>query len=207
MSSKILLSACVGLLLVFTTCTPTQASLIATDNFDSPGGWSDNRLSTISVLGNETIMGGVNVFGAGASTSQTFSLSGSQSSIDLGLRFFHFDSWDTGESFRIFLDGNLVYQRAFNQAVFGSDEVLFNEPGPVNRTDAYVDINLNYATTASNVTVTFTSTLDQPAFDESWGIDNFVLSDDLTTAAVPEPAGFAIFAGLSGVCCCVRRRR
>lgn len=188
------------------TDSRAHASIIATDNFDSVGGWSDNRLSTISVLGNESILGGVSLFGAGTATSQTFALTGNQSSVDLGLRFFHFDSWDSGESFQIFLDGNLVYNRAFNQAVFGPDEVLFNEPGPVNRTDAYVDINLNYATTATSVTVLFTSTLDQPAFDEAWGIDNFVLSDDLTTAAVPEPGTLAMFAGLLGGCW-VRRRR
>ena len=183
-----------------------HASIIATDNFDTAGGWSDNRLSTISVLGNETILGGVNLFGAGVSTSQTFTLTGNQTSIDLGLRFFHFDSWDSGESFQIFLDGNLVYNRSFNQGIFGPDETLFNEPGPVNRTDAFVDINLNYATTASSVTVLFTSTLDQPAPDEAWGVDNFVLSDNLTTNAVPEPATFSMFACVVGACCLRRRR-
>lgn len=201
-----LIVACTSATAFTSTSSEAHASIIATDNFDSAGGWSDNRLSTISVLGNETILGGVNLFGAGVATSQTFALTGNQNSVDLGLRFFHFDSWDNGESFQIFLDGNLVYNRAFNQAVFGTDEVLFNEPGPVNRTDAYVDINLNYVTSATSLTVLFTSTLDQPAFDEAWGIDNFVLSDDLTAAAVPEPGTLAMFTGLLGACWARRRR-
>ena len=129
-----------------------SGALIAMDDFDALGGWSDNRLSTVGALGNATILGGVGQFGTGVTATQTFALSGAQTSVDIAFRAIHFDSWDSGERFRMLIDGVEAYSRVFNQAVFGPDETQFNEPGPVNRTDAFVDVVVNHATTANSIT-------------------------------------------------------
>ena len=183
-----------------------QGSLINSDNFDAATGWSDNRLFTVTSLGNESILGGVNQF-SGLTTTKSFALTGNQQSLQLDLRFYRFDTWDN-ESFQILLDGNIVYSRSFSYLTFDPDETTFIEPGPVNTTDAFTDISVTYATTATSVNVAFRSTLDQNPGDESWGIDNFVLSDDLATAAVPEPATFSMFAmAILGSVCLTKRRR
>lgn len=178
-----LLMALAGLI-----AAPAHSAVVFQDDFSLGNGWSDNRLTTIAPLGGESIMGGYNLFGAGVTSSQTFALSGTQTTVDIAFRLYRFDSWD-GEYFELYVDGGLEYSRQFSQYAAAPDETTFYAAGgPYNIRDSFVDVLINYATTATSITIAFTSTLNQNPADESWGIDNYVLSDDTVAGgSVPAP--------------------
>ena len=170
-----------------------NAAIITNEDFTGGAtGWSNNATSFIA---GDQVLGGFNLFGAGVVTEKTFALSGNQTSLDISLDFWKGDSWD-GESFIIEADGNLLYSQSYvytqgsqvaGQTFSGWHELL-------------VPISLNYATTATSMTLTLRSTLDQGPSDEWWAVDNVVITDDVAVPAT-EPAisllmlsAFACFA-------------
>lgn len=178
-----LLTALAGLIAV-----PAHSAVVFQDDFTTATGWSDNRLYSVITYGGESILGGYNLFGAGAYSSRTIALSGTQTSVDIAFRIYKFDTWDA-ENFHLYVDGGLEFSRTFYQYFAGPDETVFHEPGGAyDNMDSFVDVLVSYATTASSITVAFTSTLNQNPADESWGIDNFVLSDDTVEGGGSVPA-------------------
>ena len=83
------------------------------------------------------------------------------------------DSWD-GETFYIAADGYTVYSKTWNFASSTS-----NTCQTANMNDAYVTTTFGFNHTASTLTFVFSSTLDQTADDEAWGICDFTVKASL----------------------------
>lgn len=170
-----------------------NAAIITNEDFTGGAtGWTNNATSFIA---GDQVLGGFNLFGVGVVTQKTFALSGNQTSLNISLDFWKGDSWD-GESFIIEADGNLLYSQSYvfsqGSQVAGQSYSDWNE--------LLVPISLNYATTATSMTLTLRSTLDQGPWDEWWAVDNVVITDNVPVPA-PEPAigllmlsAFACFA-------------
>ncbi|MFT6987686.1 MAG: hypothetical protein ACJAT7_003544 [Psychromonas sp.] len=183
-------SVLLPLIMVF-SASSAFATVITSEDFTSgASGWTNNSTSVIQ--GNQ-VLGGFNLFGAGVSTEKTFALSGNQSSVDIAFDFWKGDSWD-GEVAYAYANGDLIYSQQFmyfeGSQQAGQSYYLWNE--------LLVPVSVNYATTASSLTLQFTSSLNQGANDEWWAIDNVVITDDVI-ASVPEPTSLILLGlGLIG---------
>jgi hypothetical protein len=184
------------ILVLFTlSVTNVSATLITSEDFTSGAtGWSNNSTSFIN---GDRVLGGFNLFGAGAFAQKTFSLSGNQTSVNINLDFWKGDSWDN-ESFFVHIDGNLLFSQSYmyyhGTQVAGQPHANWNE--------LLVPISLNYNTTATSLTVRFSSSLNQSPNDEWWAVDNVVINDNavVNNVSVPEPSTLAIFAlGIMGL--------
>ncbi|WP_259366766.1 PEP-CTERM sorting domain-containing protein [Colwellia sp. BRX8-7] len=178
------------LVLLTLSVTNVSATLITSEDFTSGAtGWSNNSTSLIN---GDRVLGGFNLFGAGAFAQKTFTLSGNQTSVNVNLDFWKGDSWD-GESFFVYVNGNLLFSQSYvyhqGTQVAGQQHASWNE--------LLVPISLNYNTTATSLTVRFSSSLNQNPTDEWWAVDNVVINDNVS---VPEPTTLAIFAlGIMGL--------
>ena len=136
------------------------------DDFESVvSGWTDNASSTCGDT--VTILGGYGFFGFGAFTERTFTGLDAHSALRIEFDFLAIDSWDSEDAFAL-LDGTEVWRETFNALTDFSSNICgasFNDSGPMNRT-------AEVAHSASSVTLYFSSTLNQSAADESWGVDN-----------------------------------
>ncbi len=167
------------------------ATLISSEDFQAGAtGWSDNTTENggavyTTFLGRHSLDGGTqNVF-------KTYALSGTQNYVTISFDFYEIDSWD-GESFKIFVDDAVVYNTSISQATFnapadgssGAVSWTVQETTPFNGNFAYggwndqrTHFNLTVATTAASVKLGFSSTLNQAASDEAWGIDNIIVNE------------------------------
>lgn len=141
---------------------------LALDDFTTGApGWSDARRDTTSSCVGQwgVMLGGYNVFGDGASTTKTFDLRGvPHGTANVRARVYIIDSWD-GEAARMSLDGTRVFDATFgagNSNLCGAgwwDVGRRNVSGAVPHSTNSLDVN-------------FTSTLNQGADDESFGVDD-----------------------------------
>lgn len=173
---------------------------VASENFEAgASGWSNNFTENggtylTRFLGRNSLDGGTqNVF-------KNYALTGTQSSVNVAFDFYKIDSWD-GENFRIFIDDVMVYNASFIQSSFqspadgSSGAVTWNiqETTPFNANFAFgtwseqkFHFNLTVASTAANIKIGFSSTLNQAANDEAWGVDNLIIHE-VGSAATPGP--------------------
>jgi hypothetical protein len=100
----------------------------------------------------------------GKATSPKFSVE-PHSGIIVSLALAWVDSWDN-EQFRIYADGTLVYYENH----WWRTQSLSNSCQNSRYNDAYTSIKFGFNHTAPTLSLVITSTLDQPSFDESWGI-------------------------------------
>lgn len=116
------------------------------------------------------MLGGVSEFGEDSGATQTFDLHGiPHTEIALSLDFIVLDSWD-GEDGRVLLDGDEVFGESYDfrdadDDVCGDD---FEDEGAQ-------PVNVQVAHSDDEATVTVTSTLDQEADNESFGVANIEL--------------------------------
>jgi hypothetical protein len=176
-----------------------SAAVITDENFTGgANGWSNNATSTIN--GNE-VLGGFNLFGAGAIAEKTFALSGTQSQVFIDLDFWKGDSWD-GESFMVTANNNVLFSQSYmyyeGAQVAGQMHNLWNE--------LLVPISLVFNTNATSLTLRFSSTLDQGANDEWWAVDNVRISDN-ASAHVPEPSTLGLLLLALGAVFAIRQLR
>ncbi len=168
-----------------------NATIVSSENFEGGAvGWSDNTTETggaiyTTFLGRHSLDGGTqNVF-------KTYALSGTQSYITISFDMYEIDSWD-GENFGIYVDDVLVYNSALHQSAFnapadgssGAVSWTVQETTPFNANFAYgswtdqrYHFNLTVATASATVKLGFTSTLNQAATDEAWGVDNIIVTE------------------------------
>lgn len=167
-----------------------NAGIIANEDFTGgASGWSNNTTSFIA--GNE-VLGGFNICGVGCVLSKTFSLTGTQTEVEVSFDFWKGDSWDT-ETFNASADGNNFFSGTYiyyqGSQIAGQTHNLWNE--------LLVSVNETILTTGTSITFSLTSTLNQGPNDEWWAIDNFVVTDN---AAVPEPSILALMGlGIFGL--------
>lgn len=182
--------------------TTAQAAVIASEDFEAgASGWSDNKTETPGAnAGGFTRHLGRH--GQNGTTSKTFALSGTQTSVTVAFDWYRLDSWD-GELFRATVSDGV-------NSFTSSSQGLFFDGGPTNIynptwTDRNTRISFDFATTATSLTLTFSSTLDQDFTDEAWGVDNLLITSNAN--AVPEPATWAMMIGGFGLVGAASRRR
>lgn len=194
------LAACLSVL-----AAPASAAVIANENFETGAtGWSDNKTETPAAnAGGFTRHLGRH--GAGGTTSKTFALSGTQTSVNVAFDWYRLDSWD-GELFRATISDGV-------NTFVSSHQGFFFDGGPTNIynptwTDRTTGINFLFATTATSIVLTFSSTLDQNLEDEAWGVDNLLITDNVVAGAIPEPSTWVMMIlGFGLVGAAARRRK
>jgi hypothetical protein len=141
-------------------------------------GWSSSVgvdvLATMTCGGLGEILGGYNILGAGAWLEKAFDLSESPHlTATVSLTFVKIDSWD-GERAMVLVDGNEVWADSFGWEDTGTQHCgrqednwheVDHEVGP-----------LLVSHFADTLTLRVTTTLDQQAGDESFGIANVAVS-------------------------------
>ena len=147
-------------------------TLVYSEDFETtPSGWNDN---TRTSCGGHNILGGFNLDGVGASLYKTFDLSAySHTHVLVSFNYYSLDTWDN-EAAIVYIDGLSVWvETPIN--VSDAGRVALSSCGSggssasIDRVlsgEAYIDH------TADTVQVSFTSSLDQAAHDESFGVDN-----------------------------------
>lgn len=179
---------------VIASAAPSHAATIASEDFEGgASGWSDNKTEDPGAnTGGFTKHLGR--FGQGAVVSKTFTLSGTQSFLDIAFDLYRIDTWDS-EYFIATATDPLGNSKEFRTGPYlnsdGAANYVYGFPGS---TDRIVPLSFIFNTTATSFTLTFSSTLNQDFSDESWGVDNLLITDDLTgvPGAVPEPSTWAM---------------
>ena len=144
-------------------------TVISFEDFStSATGWSDARRDTTSSCATgarNPMLGGNGLFGSGASSSKTYGLLGiTHSHVRVALDYFVIDSWDN-ETAQVSVDGALIYSASFNS---GGTNICGGGWG-----DRWLQaVTQAPAHTANTMLLTVTSTLNQDANDESFGVDN-----------------------------------
>nr|AAZ94627.1 granule tip protein 1 [Tetrahymena thermophila] len=145
-------------------------------NFDSSAvsGWSvtgNKNNNLVSTCGDQSIFGGYDAFGARASASKDYNSGVDHFELTFNFDIYTVDSWDN-EVFSLYVDDQLVYslQAQFNTV---SPRPINGACGSASWQDRWqsVTVKLNHYRRQFNVRLT--STLDQDANDESWGVKNF----------------------------------
>lgn len=167
---------------------PLEAATVANENFEAgASGWTNN-LTEDPGANTGGFTRHLGRYGSGGTTSKTFALSGTQTGVTVSFDFYRIDSWD-GELFRATITDGV---NTFTNSTQG----FYYDGGPTNIynqtwSDAIKPITFNFATTASSITLSFSSTLDQDVTDEAWGVDNLLITDN-APGGVPEPSAWAL---------------
>ena len=146
--------------------------LIADDFESSQGGWSTGSVGGCGSFGK--ILGGYNQFGKGAATAKSVNAP-PHSQAKLWMQYIRLDSWEQ-ETGIVYVDSAAVWSQKSDFWCCWTGG-WGNKCGMQAFADDTWDMGAGWvgAHSGSTVTVTATSTLDQGAGDESWGIDNVVL--------------------------------
>ena len=182
-AAPVLRAAGLGDVTVLEATPPSHSSSCGVeyrDNFVSGSldGWSSSVgvdvLATMTCGGLGEILGGYNILGAGAWLEKAFDLSESPHlTATVSLTFVKIDSWD-GERAMVLVDGNEVWADSFGWEDTGTQHCgrqednwheVDHEVGP-----------LLVSHFADTLTLRVTTTLDQQAGDESFGIANVAVS-------------------------------
>jgi|GEM_PF-1380478 len=168
---------------LFSDSADNQRQAPVTETFsNSTDGWVNGILDSTSSQSWGSFLGR---FGMNAEISKTFAIGGAATTISF--EFMRIDSWD-GELFRLFANDNLIINQPFTggqitNTLSGSASGFTWTMTPTDygyKSNAGWDdqkfvVTLNVPSGINNLTLRMSSTLDQDASDESWGIDNFNL--------------------------------
>jgi hypothetical protein len=113
------------------------------------------------------MLGGYNVFGAGSSVSNTVATRYAHTQVKVTLDYWFIDSWD-GEYGTLDLAGTGVW----SQPRVSTSGTQRCGAAPSDWREDTAAVSQTVSHTASSIVVRASSTLDQSANDESWGIDN-----------------------------------
>mmetsp|Transcript_20763 Transcript_20763/g.38617 ORF Transcript_20763/g.38617 Transcript_20763/m.38617 type:complete len:244 (-) Transcript_20763:264-995(-) len=151
-----------------------QWTLMDFEDFASPVGWSDDRVSRCGI---NQLLGGYRLFSSGE-VYKTFESLPSHSTIKVQLTFHFIDAW-TGE---------MAYLKA-NLGKNGASVVIWSETYKAGQATNSINVcgghygegqyathvEISFPHTDSSVKLTFGTTLDQDPGDESWGLSNMQL--------------------------------
>jgi hypothetical protein len=176
-----------------------NAELIATEDFEGVvSGWVDNSWNnnTTTIFDGSTVLGGYEEYGTGAYAEKVFDLSGIQTEVFIDLDFIKGDSWDSGESYYISIDGNLIHSQSIATMRGGTQ---LGGRTDKNWVELVVPVSLSYQTTGQEMTFKIWTNLNSGGHDEWFAIDNVVINDNTVlsttlnnTVAVPLPASVAL---------------
>jgi len=134
-------------------------------------GWSGQNVTASTCGIHGTILGGADILGTGSNLSKTYSF-GRVPHIALRVTFdfVKIDSWNTGESALLYLDGSTepVWQQQLSYATGTQQCGQQNSNWHESVTAGSVTI----PHTSDTMTLLFTTNLDQDPSNEAWGIDN-----------------------------------
>ena len=179
--------------------SPGWAATIANEDFEGgASGWTPNTTEIgNAVLGNMEFLGR---FGGSAGlqdVTKTFALSGLQTQVTIAFDFLRIDTWDD-ELFNVFIDDVLAASDSFGlaptpaplpNAVVVSPYADYGFFAGIFANDEVLRYTFVVPTTATSIKLGFGSTLDGVIGDESYGIDNLLITD----VAVPEPSSLILF--------------
>lgn len=208
MKLKFLNASLIGLLL--TVCSSANAWLITSEDFESGTAtdWSNN-LVTVGNSNFTTFLGRHAGSNGNQYLSKTFALTGNQTEVNISFSFYEIDSWDN-ESLNIYINDILVRTDVYSvhaiDAPSGTTS-LFTDNTSFGFTGSYYDQGIGYSfilnTTETSLKLGFGTTINQAINDESWGIDNVIIMDNIQgdpNMSVPEPTTLAIFTlGIIGL--------
>ena len=141
-------------------------TLIAKEDFEkSTSGWSfRNTITSCGSYGR--ILGGYNTF-AGVENKKTFNTTIPHTQIKVSFDFIKIDSWD-GESAYAKIDDKEIFRQSFN--AYEGSQICGRMISGWNEKKVHIEKTIN--SNLNFIKFTVGSTLNQPAYDESWGIDN-----------------------------------
>jgi hypothetical protein len=213
------------------------AAIIYSENFESVAAGAPPAVYSGSSIAVEST-GGFSAFGfgsqhlrnsGGGAPSTVLSLSGlgAHSSLTISFDLIVWDSMDTGKLFNLTADGTALIN-GVNAANYFAPGGVFDGPGTLvspqvidfgnpnfGNNSGFRDqgrqiVNLNLAHSASTLTLNFFYSGNgvSGGGDESWGIDNIVISDNNSVQAsgVPEPSTFALGGAALALLAWKRRR-
>ncbi|CAK59325.1 unnamed protein product (macronuclear) [Paramecium tetraurelia] len=140
-------------------------------DFQIQTGWTISNVyynrNPFQLCNGQNLVGGTQLLAKDASITLSFELP-RHTKIRIKLQLWKFDSWDN-EWFRVFADGTQVYQL---QIGLNGALILCGTYS----TSSYVkNLDFNFLHNQQSIILMMTSTLDEPADNEAWGIRNFQL--------------------------------
>jgi len=170
-----------------------MGNVVYQEDFESGAtGWSSNITESSTAFtqylgrfGNEQV-------------DKSFALSGNQAQVTIEFDFYRIDSWDglgEDEKFQIYVDGELAISEFFNYIFSSAPSSGSFTGGSWTRTaepldhlgfnSTWTDQIHHYSITLDNadtdVALGFASSLNQSIPDESWGVDNLVISEVISS--------------------------
>ena len=207
MKKKLLAGLAIGLFVVGIAGV-ASAAIITNENFENgAAGWNNNE-TTNGASPFTTFLGRHGGTGGNQGLFKDFTLSGNQTEVTINFDFYEIDSWDS-ECFNIYVNNTLIRQDEyhFNRKDAPVDTVDLFSGGqkPVNYgfavwADQGIGYSFTFATSDTSLRLGFGATINQAIGDESWGVDNIMISDNAT---VPLPGAVWLLgsgvAGLAGI--------
>lgn len=173
-----------------------SATLVTNEDFETGAfGWNNN----LTTDGGTTFTKFLGRHGGSNGTQilyKDFTLPGDQTEVTISFSFYEIDSWDGddptyggNESFYIYVDGVLLrqdlYQHGIEDAPVGTVDLFGGASSPDTNygfepswSDQGIGYSFTYATTDTNLRLGFGANLNQSIWDESWGIDNVLISSN-----------------------------
>jgi hypothetical protein len=141
-------------------------------------GWSSSlgaELRTMSCGSLGQVLGGFGRLGAGAWLSKNYDLSNQQHNrVELEFTFIKIDSWDEEEAMA-FVDGEQVWSQVFPNDGMQAEQQQQHCGQDWAEESEYRVGPLRVAHTADSLTLRMTTTLDEEAENESWGIADVII--------------------------------
>ena len=139
-------------------------------------GWTTVPAGTpTSICGGQTIIGGYNNFGGGASAKKTYTGLPGHYSVNIQFDAYFLDTWDPGEYYRLMVDGVNRYEKEHK---FGEDGGTTNICGwyPA---DWVTTVNTGtFLHNSTTIELRFTATINDLATNEAFGFKNIQITVD-----------------------------